>query len=298
MKQSCPNSSQDEVTIRKKRGTKRPAKAFRIIQVTPGESQSFAACRFPRTIGSKALLFGEASLLVSRIHNRVVPSQVIIGTHSDDLGGEMQGKSTVADVVGQELAGIFAECFSPDENRAGLKFLQKSRALVDEMTESRDHHAALVDEYEGGIATIERFIGVVAKAVDERKESEKAQKLEKAQEPDMWSVTCGKATAKDIKNCRKFRHALEPIAKRNGGVLELGPAVDLIMAVMKPKSDKVTMKGSLGKFIRTSTRWERIGRATYRLMEVGDDKDRADGAAVTEVTAELQCNAELGAEAA
>ena len=86
-------------------------------------------------------------------------------------------------------------------------------------------------------------------------------------------VRCGDAVAADIEGCKKYRHALYPIAKCNNGILELKGATALIMAVMKPKASHNSMKASLGKFMTSSSDWERVSRGIYHLLPEGREAE-------------------------
>ena len=185
--------------------------------------------------------------------------------------------SIVGDVPELNFVAMVMEQLSGDEAVMALPFLKGVRFAV---TVKEDFHLGEAKKYKKTLETIDEMTAVALEMVghQEQQEGDQEPLVVKEQEPqqvDVSQIRCGNAMAADIKACRKFRHALTPIARRNGGLLDLKDATDLIVAVMKPKSNRTSMKASLGKFLRGDTRWERVGKGRYRLLEVdppGDGK--------------------------
>ena len=164
----------------------------------------------------------------------------------------MNRVSVVGDVPELEFVEMVMENMSGDKVSLAVPFLEVARIA---MIEKRDFHREVVRECEETVESIDRLLDAATKICEfpETQGADQAARQED-QEPvqvDMSPPRCGNATANDIIHCKKLRHALAPIARRNGGVLEVGGATELIMAVMKPKGNSTNVKSSLAKYIRS-----------------------------------------------
>lgn len=169
-----------------------------------------------------------------------------------------------------------------DEFSLAKPFLEKARMV---MIEKTNFHSGIANECKEAVYGLDRLIAAANEQLGHEKEQEIFQEhiadqegQEAVQEPleaDISEVRCGNAAASDISHCKKYRHALAPIARLNGGFLELQGATKLIMTAMNATIPHNSMKGSLSKYMRGDPQWERINKGLYKLLEVGGADDSA-----------------------
>lgn len=186
-------------------------------------------------------------------------------------------------IVGHVPELDFVEMVVKRLSRGQISIAQPFLETVKEvMVEKKDFHSGIVDFHSGIVKECQETISILDKLVAAANEmvghQEADQEPQEAvdQEPqqvDLSQVRCGDAVAADIEGCKKYRHALYPIAKCNNGILELKGATALIMAVMKPKASHNSMKASLGKFMTSSSDWERVSRGIYHLLPEGREAE-------------------------
>ena len=227
------------------------------VLMSPGESSRLAPMRFPRSsrhegdlrlvphVSCRAYKRSMGSSSRKSVGNRKFVNCVWEGKMANQI-------SIVGDVPELDFAAMVMEHLSGDEAVMALPFLKGVRFAV---AVKEDSHLGEAKKYQKTLETIDEMTAVALEMVghQEQQEAEQEPLVVKEQEPqevDVSQIRCGNATAADIKACRKFRHALAPIARRNGGLLDLKDATDLIVAVMKPKSNRASMKANLGKFLR------------------------------------------------
>ncbi len=209
-------------------------------------------------------------------------------------------RSIVSEVQELDFTEMVLEHLDGDEFSLAIPFLEKARMV---MIEKKNFHSRIADECQEAVNGVDKLIAAATEQLAHEEEQEVVQEqiaelkeqelVQEPQEVDISEIRCGNATAADIADCKKYRHALEPIARLNGGFLELKGATALIMAVMNPKTSSNGMKASLSKYMSTDHRWERVNRGVYRLLDSGDEDDGA-----AEVTSEGQASSDPVREAA
>ena len=177
------------------------------------------------------------------------------------------GMSNYGQANEKDLMEMVIGRWTADEAESALPALEKARAGF---TEERNYHIEVGEMCQQKVDTLDTIIAVARNLKQEQAVQDSIHQPPKV---DLRSVRCGNATADDILHCAKYRHALWSIARRNDGIVVLADATNLILAVMKPHGKHDSMKGALGKFMRTDPRWERVTRGQYRLLEVGNSED-------------------------
>lgn len=210
-------------------------------------------------------------------------------------------QSIVSDVPELDFTQMVIERMNQDELVIALPFLEKSRATMDEKV---NFHSAIVRDCEKARDSIDRLIAAATEQVGISEESAVNQVVGDVAEEEISEaagmpeeeisevadvpeeeipvaigelskgdvgVRCGQATASDIEHCKKYRHALVPIAKRNGGYLDVEGATKLIMSVMETKTTHHSMKGSLVRHMRDESWWEEAGKGLFKLLEVDEE---------------------------
>ena len=177
------------------------------------------------------------------------------------------GMSNYVQVNERDIMEMVIGHWTADEAESALPALEKARVGF---AKGRDYHLEVGEMCQQKVDTLDTIIAVAKNLKQEQAVQESVHQPPKA---DLRNIRCGNATADDILDCAKYRHALWPIARRNDGIVVLADATNLILAVMKPHGKYDSMKGALGKFMRTDPRWERVTRGQYRLLEVGNSED-------------------------
>ena len=182
------------------------------------------------------------------------------------------GESNAGKLGELDFMEMVSTRWTGDEAELALPALEKAR---DGFVEGRDYHFGIGEMCQQRVDILDTLI---AAATDLKQRRVVQDVVPPAPEVDLSQIRYGNATGADIVDCRKYRHALWPIARRNNGVVDLGKAAALIVAVMKPHGDHDSMKAGLGKFVRSDPRWERVSRGQYRLleMEASEDENHPD----------------------
>ena len=150
-------------------------------------------------------------------------------------------------------------------------YLEESLVKIDSLTA---HISELQDarEYIEGEIKKTQFALTVFEDNAEITVSPQIAEEDKSVEGETDALSCGRATVRDIKGCGSQRKAAYIIARINGGLLDLNPASELIVAAELSKSTPRVVSGTLHTYLSNNEDFEWIAPSTFRLNSDSEDE--------------------------